>query len=307
MGLSDRVSGWAREAAKRRNAHVGVGERVELDQLVGKYSRYRRVLHDRRLVFTEKAAYFAEPGGSEATEVLPWKDVMVVELVRSVTGTCVLDILLKEAVWGMGMRTVSCDFYATEAEIWEMWTSRLSKFQEGFRFHLEVVDERSNLHSGVDVDGLAMGSGGESGGFGLSTLAPVVADDMRATMNWVRTHWSQMTRASDETKDDGRFSIAKLSTEPSARSDSVSTATFSPVSRSPATATASAKISPLRKGCSSSESVNGMADSRSTSASDMRSMETSANKEASTFLPQLPEPPLNQDVALDRFAAAAAQ
>merc|ERR1719421_52659 len=147
MGLPDRVSGWAREAAKRRNPRVGVGERVELDQLVGKYSRYRGVLNDRRLVVTEKAAYFIEADGEEPTEVLPWKEVIVVELVRSVTGTCVVDILRNEALWGM--RTISCDFYAPDAEIWAMWTSCLSKLSHAHGFRVEVVDD----YAAAIVDG----------------------------------------------------------------------------------------------------------------------------------------------------------
>jgi hypothetical protein len=293
MGLPDRVSEWAREAAKRRNANVGAGERVELDQLVGKYSRYRGVLHDRRLVLTEKAAYFIEADGTEPTEVVPWKDVIVVELVRSVTGTCVLDILRKEALWGM--RTVSCDFYCPDAEIWEMWISCLSVFAQGYCFRLEVMDD----YAADNKMSVAGGAGGGSEDF--SSHVRVAADDMRATMNWVRTQWSQITnaRASEMTKDDGLFSIAKMSTE---RSESLSvTPTLSPVSRRPgevaAPSLAQAPPPSLRKASASSESVNGMiTDSRSTSASDMRSISAYANAESSTAYNEYND---------SRFAAAA--
>jgi hypothetical protein len=299
MGLPDRVSEWAREATKRRNANVGVGERVELDQLVGKYSRHRHVLHDRRLVFTEKAAYFLEADGVQPTEVVEWSEVVLVELVRSVTGTCVLDILMKDAMW-WGMRTVCCDFYAADAEMWEMWNSCLSVAAQGPngpRFRLVVADDYAAAN-GICVDG---GVGGDGIG---KNVARVAADDVRATMNWVRAQWSQMrsSRASDLTGDEGLFSIRdpKLWTE---RSESVSTATYSPTAvKQGDVATSGLPQGPfpvLGKSSASTESVNALvADSRSTSASsasDMRSISTSANAETSA-----------STINANRFAAAQA-
>jgi hypothetical protein len=260
MGLPDRVSGWAREAAKRRNARrgVGAGERVELDELVGKYSRYRRVIHDRRLVITDEGAYFVEADGTEATEALPWKEVIAVELARSVTGTCVLDILLQEALWGM--RTVSCDFYAAAAEDWEMWTSCLSTLAQGHSFRLEVVDDYAAVtHTSVE---------GEEMGSQFSTSVRVAADDMRATMNWVRTQWSQMTNAhSAESAKDGIYPTAKCT----ARSECISTAPTTPTRVFDADATPEALMK-----AALAISEKGITDSRSTSASDMNSVETSA-------------------------------
>jgi hypothetical protein len=286
MGLPDRVSQWAREATKRRNANVGAGERVELDQLVGKYSRYRNVIHDRRLVFTEKAAYFLEADGTQPTEVLPWSKVMLVELARSVTGTCVLDILLSEGVWGM--RTVSCDFYAAEDETWGMWTSSLSVAKQEHRFRFEVSD----AYAAGNCMNVGSEMGSESGDFGKIVSSAAFQDDLRATMNWLRM-WSHPTKSSAKELpgDEGFYSNPKLcgrTTSISARSASVSTVTLSPCMRTrmyqgdlPNTLREAPHLA-LGKASANSDSANGMnSDSRSTSASDVPSVAAAAHAEAS--------------------------
>jgi hypothetical protein len=90
--------------------------------------------------------YFTEDNDSvEPTEEFPWDKVILVELVRSATGTCVLDVLVKS--W-FGMRIVTCDFHD---EAWSLWTNVLRYLAAKCKFRFEVADDLAAVCDNKDL------------------------------------------------------------------------------------------------------------------------------------------------------------
>jgi hypothetical protein len=149
-GLLDRASRIARVASRSKNPRINADDNILLEGLVGKYSKYRRALNDRRLVVTDQGLYFFEfedlqPQDSAPTEAVFWKNVILVDMQRSVTGMIVVDMVVNARLYRM--RTVSFDFHSDSgaSTMWNEWHTCFRQQAEDFRFRMELTDEMTSV------------------------------------------------------------------------------------------------------------------------------------------------------------------